>query len=171
MPRLKFKFLPDIPMPSAMAIKDTIGARVMNRTEAPVPKDSAETKHPDPEYFPADHDTATLVTSLLPNGRHMPVIDIDMTSMLLPSSTPGHYHLYINQEMTWKQFLKMLKAMTDAGVVQEGFYQHTKRRGRAFVRYPGVTKSNEAERIAETVENIRQLKAETRRQLREDGIL
>lgn len=145
--KIKFEFLPSIPLPSPAAIRDTIGARIMHRTQAPIPKDSAETKHPDPEYFPADHDTATLVTSLLPNGRHMPVIDIDVTSMLLPSSTEGHYHLYINREMTWKQFLKMLKAMTDAGVVQEGYYQHTRRRGRAFVRYPGVTKQNEAVKL------------------------
>ena len=40
--------------------------------------------------------------------------------------------------------------MTDAGIVQAAIAGHTQERGQAFVRYPGVTKDNEAARIEET---------------------
>lgn len=169
--RIKWKFMPDIPLPGPAAIRDTIGDRIMQRTKIAIKNDSEAKEWEDPEYFPAGHDDATLVTSELPNGNHMPVIDLDLTTMLIPSTRPGHYHLYVNREMSWGQFLNMLQAMTDAGVVQDGFNRHTRRRGHATVRYPGVTKENEAERIAEVTGKIEQIKQETRQQLREDGII
>jgi hypothetical protein len=49
--------------------------------------------------------------------------------------------------MSWGQFLNILQALTDAGVVQPGFNHHSRARGYATVRYPGVTKDNEARRI------------------------
>jgi hypothetical protein len=128
--------------------REFLGDRILHRTDTAIKNDSEATEWEDPEYLEADEVDATLATSLLPNGNHMPVIDIDLPCMLLPSTKPGHHHLIINKEMTWGQFLNMLQAMTDAGVVQPGFNHHTRRRGRAFIRYPGVTKANEAQRIA-----------------------
>jgi len=84
---------------------------------------------------------------------HMPVIDIDLPCMLVPSSAPGHFHLYIEKQMSWEKFVAMLEAMEAAGVVGKGYVSYTKRRGYATVRYPGVTKDNEAERIAATKED------------------
>jgi hypothetical protein len=147
---IKFEFLPDIPLPSPAAIQDTIGNRIMHRTTEPIKSDSQETKHPDPEFLDADHDNATLVTSMTKTGWHMPVIDIDLPCMLVPSSRPGHFHLYINRKMSFDEMMAILRAMNDAGVVQDGIINHVQRRGYASVRYPGVTKSNEAQRIEDT---------------------
>lgn len=149
---MKFRFMPDIQVPGPAAIKDTIGNRRMFRTLKPIKSDSAETKHPDQPFHQADHTNATLVSSLVHEDDgfgdwHEPVIDIDLPCMLIPSTQPGHFHLYINKGMPFDTMVEMLEAMAKAGVVQYGFVEHTKRRGRAMVRYPGVTKHNEQARI------------------------
>jgi len=68
----------------------------------------------DPELFDYDvddvdkppvvtvEDGANVVSSLLTNGNHAPCIDLDVPAMLVPSSTPGHSHLYIDIEVPWK---------------------------------------------------------------------
>jgi len=86
---------------------------------------------------------ANVVSSLLTNGKHAPAIDLDIKARLVPSSTPGHSHLYIDHELTWEQYRKLLEVMRDLGLVQEGFYKSAVRRGTTFLRLPHVRKPNE----------------------------
>ena len=88
---------------------------------------------------------ATAISSDIPDkpGRHYPVIDIDVPVVLVPSSTPGHSHLYINHEMSWDDFKTLLFALTEAGVVEMGYTNATIDRGRADVRLPWVQKEAE----------------------------
>jgi hypothetical protein len=45
---------------------------------------------------PANHGDAQVVSSeIYDTDRHAPVLDIDVPAYLVPSSTPGHSHLYI----------------------------------------------------------------------------
>lgn len=77
------------------------------------------------------------------NGpMHMPAIDIDFPCELVESSTPGHYHLYIDKEITQSAYDDILSAMMSAGIVQRGFYKSFLRRGQTFLRRPGVKKAN-----------------------------
>ena len=98
-----------------------------------------------PDILPAEPYEATLVGSstgkVTRNGSmHMPAIDIDFPCQLVESSTPGHYHLYIDVEISLEQYLGILAAMTKAGIVQQGFYRSAVRRGQTFLRRPGVKK-------------------------------
>lgn len=95
-------------------------------------------------------DKATLVTSLCePEWRpgvgwvetHMPVIDLDIECHLVPSSTPGHSHLYINKPMTKTELWALLEQMARIGLVEEGYVSASKRRGFSAVRHPRVTKT------------------------------
>jgi hypothetical protein len=149
MPKFKFSFLPTIPLPSPAAIRDTIGERKMFRTLEPLQQNSEgdETGFFEIGRLPAGHENATAVTSELPDGLHMPVIDIEC--MLLPSTQENHFHLYINKPMEWEKFVAILEALEDAGVIGPGYLRYTKKRGFATVRYPGVTKHNEPDRIEE----------------------
>jgi hypothetical protein len=79
-----------------------------------------------------------LIGSSLPNGMHAPAIDIDLPCKLYPSRTPGHFHLYIDKEMTWEQYEKILEALTDARVVQRGYYEASKKHRQSFLRAPGI---------------------------------
>lgn len=89
---------------------------------------------------PSTEADANLISSLCNDGQHRPVIDLDVPCRLVESTTPGHFHLYVDVPMDLDRMLAMLRAMRDAGVVQPGFVQHTEARGAAFVRPEGVRK-------------------------------
>src|SRR4051794_35126863 len=53
-----------------------------------------------------------VASSRLKNGHHSPVLDVDYMAALVPSSTPGHFHLYLNGvTMPWWKYRVLLKAM------------------------------------------------------------
>lgn len=83
---------------------------------------------------------AKLVSSLCRDGLHAPVLDIDFPAQLVPSSTEGHFHLYLDKKMDWKSYKKLLKALYKAGIIEKEYYKAMKRRGSTMVRLPGVAK-------------------------------
>lgn len=76
----------------------------------------------------------------LNNTSHYPVIDFDFGLRLLPSSTPGHFHLYIDKGLSWEDYKKLLKVLVEVGLVQEGYLGASLQRGFTAVRLPSVTK-------------------------------
>lgn len=74
-----------------------------------------------------------LFTSLLSNGEHAALFDIDMPAVLRPSKTPGHYHLIVGQTMSWRRYKRLLRAMVRAGLVEQEWYRLVKRRGQALL--------------------------------------
>lgn len=87
-----------------------------------------------------DAGNANLLGSMRDDGMHCPVIDIDIPCRYVPSTTPGHGHLYIDHPMTWKSFKAIMRAMENAGVVQSGYRKYSEQRGQAFVRPQWVKK-------------------------------
>lgn len=85
---------------------------------------------------------ADVVSSELPNGLHAPCIDIDVPIRAIPSSTPDHWHLYIEKPMTWWKYKRLLRALVAAGVVEKGYYQASKARKGTHVRLPWVKKAS-----------------------------
>lgn len=83
---------------------------------------------------------ANVVSSLLTNGRHAPAIDLDLPAVLVPTSTFGHSHLYLDHEMCWDHYRRLLEVMVEAGLVETGFYESAIRRGTTLLRLPGVSK-------------------------------
>lgn len=87
-------------------------------------------------------DKANLVSSLLV-GRteHSPVLDLDFECKLIPSSTQGHYHLYLDGiELNWDQYKELLIAFSKAGIISWGYLSASMMRGMTLVRKPGVSK-------------------------------
>ena len=102
-------------------------------------KDPTDPVHQKREEAPETE--ANLISSMLPkDGWHAPVLDIDFEAKLLPSTTPGHYHLYLDKEMRWDTYVFLLRALATAGVIEWGFYHLSIARGASFVRKPGVLK-------------------------------
>lgn len=83
-----------------------------------------------------------LVTSLLDDGTHLPCLDIDFAARLVPSSTEGHYHLYLDgmNPLPWERYEALLKALADAGIVSRGYANHSIERKCTCLRRPGVKK-------------------------------
>lgn len=90
--------------------------------------------HPKDNY--AD---ATIVLSSTPSGLHKPCIDLDLDCHLVPSRTEGHYHLYINKEVEWDKYLKVLEALRDAGIVEAGFVKASNFRKYSACRKPLIS--------------------------------
>lgn len=88
--------------------------------------------------------SANLVTSEFRDGLHRLVIDVDHPLWVLPSSTPGHGHLYVDVPMTWFHAVDILEAMSEAGVVEPGYVASSKARGYTAVRLPWVSKGARA---------------------------
>lgn len=77
---------------------------------------------------------ANLVSSLCADGQHMPAIDIDLPIRVKPSSTEGHFHLFIDHKISWEQYVNILRALYEAGIVERGFYELSVARGASFLR-------------------------------------
>lgn len=97
---------------------------------------------------PEQTDKVTLVSSLVAGdvenwtSLHYPVIDIDIPAALIPSSTPGHSHLYFAPKggISHEKLVKLLRVMTECGIVEDGYTDAVQDQGCSFVRLPWVKK-------------------------------
>ena len=85
-------------------------------------------------------DDANLGSSITDDGRHMPILDLDFPHHIVPSTTPGHSHLYFDQPIGKIQWLVLMTALRFAGLIETGFFVWSIRRGGNFVRIPGLPK-------------------------------
>lgn len=102
------------------------------------------------EYEARQHDEADgikdahVITSHDPTtGKHRPILDIDLPAALIPSSTPGHYHLYIDKPMEWDRYEDLLDALSAVGIIEEGYASASCDREYTSVRLPWIKKSKE----------------------------
>ncbi len=91
------------------------------------------------------------IGSLSGDGMHRPVIDIDLPARLVPSSTEGHFHLYLDVPMTLELYLSMLDAMAAAGVVDPSYVAHVRERGMSMCRPEWVKKPARGDENSEAV--------------------
>lgn len=74
-------------------------------------------------------------------GQHTLALDLDVPAVLVPSSTPGHSHLYIDVPMQWTQLEDVLTALAKAGVIEPGFAHFSIQRKFTCLRMPWVRKA------------------------------
>lgn len=89
------------------------------------------------ELRKVERNKALLVSSLCEDGSHAPVLDIDFGAQLIPSTTNGHFHLYLDKKMSWEKYRQLLEALYEAGIIQRGFYEMTLERKQSLVLAPG----------------------------------
>jgi len=84
---------------------------------------------------------ANIVSSMLVNSMHAPALDIDKIEVrVVPSTTPGNYHLYIDKQMTWEQYKRLLFVLADVGIIERNYLNASLAKGQTFLRKPGVLK-------------------------------
>ena len=92
-------------------------------------------------YATTDLDKAHVTTSMVAGSEmHKVVLDIDMPAVLLESSTPGHHHLYIDHEMTWENYKRLLNVMAEVGLLEPGYVGASETRKHTALRLPWVRK-------------------------------
>jgi hypothetical protein len=72
--------------------------------------------------------------------RHILALDIDFPAMLIPSSTEGHFHLYVDKEMSWPQLELVLETLAYAGVIEGGYAKASISRRHTSLRTPWTSK-------------------------------
>ena len=73
-------------------------------------------------------------------GIHKPLLDLDIPVVLVPSTTPGHSHLYIDQPVYWYKYQHLLTVLKDLGILQEGYVNGAFNRGYSSLRLPWIKK-------------------------------
>lgn len=86
------------------------------------------------EITEVGREDANLVSSLTDDGLHMPVIDLDLPAKLVPSRTPGHYHLFLDKEVSWTKYQRLLKAFLAAELIGQDFYDLALKHKQTFAR-------------------------------------
>lgn len=96
-----------------------------------------------------DVDEANIITSQIKGQRrHTIMLDLDVPAKLVPSTTEGHSHLYIDVTVNWPTYRALLDALQDAGVIQPGYNSVSQRRGFTALRLPWVKKEKRVEEEA-----------------------
>ena len=91
----------------------------------------------------ADKAVASVVSSEIEGTGarfHTIMLDLDVPATLVPSSTEGHTHLYIDVVVGWRRYRKLLRQLAKAGVIEEGFYKASLSRRGTHLRLPWVKK-------------------------------
>lgn len=102
-------------------------------------------KTPSPDVV-TEIENANLLTSELdyPGAEHLklhaPVLDIDYHAELIPSSTPGHFHLVLDKALPWDKYQKVMRALADADLIEPGYAGASSARGYSAIRLPWIKK-------------------------------
>ena len=78
-----------------------------------------------------------------PVSRHGLLIDLDVAAWLIPSSTAGHGHLYVDLDLDERDLWEFLEAAAKIGLVEDGYVSACRSRGMTSVRAPWVRKGFE----------------------------
>lgn len=74
--------------------------------------------------------------------KHYPIFDLDFPAYLVPSSTAGHHHLYLDKKVSWRDYRRVLKAMNKAGLIEDAYYEATMGARAAFLRLPWLKRED-----------------------------
>lgn len=69
-------------------------------------------------------------------AMHRPVLDIDFPATLIPSATPGHFHLYLDIELPHHEYMFLLNALAEVGIIEPGYNLASQQRGYSSARLP-----------------------------------
>ena len=61
-------------------------------------------------------------------------------AFVIPSSTPGHGHLYVDKAMPWNTYQTLLNKLVELDVLEPGYVGASEERGWTCVRLPWVRK-------------------------------
>lgn len=92
---------------------------------------------------PSETDANVVSSHIEASKVHAPIIDLDFPHRYIPSTTPGHAHLYLDVPISRWRLVILLWGLYVGGVIEKGYFLWSLRRGGTFVRRPGVPKTAE----------------------------
>jgi hypothetical protein len=92
---------------------------------------------------PTAQDANVVSSHIIGTSKHAPILDLDFPHRYVPSTTPGHAHLYLDVPISrWRLFI-LLWGLYVGGVIEKGTFYWSLRRGGTFMRREGVKKTAE----------------------------
>lgn len=79
------------------------------------------------------------------NAMHKIVLDVDLPVKAIPSSTEGHFHLYIDKEVRWVDYIELLNLLARIGVIEKNYASVSIARGYTSARLPWVKKETSSD--------------------------
>jgi hypothetical protein len=76
-----------------------------------------------------------------PRPHHAILLDLDVPAYLVPSSRPGHSHLYIDVSVPEEDYFNLLDQLARCRVIEYGYASASKQKGGTFLRLPWVKKT------------------------------
>lgn len=74
-----------------------------------------------------------------------PLLELAVPVRVVPSSSSGHFHVYLDVQMPWRDYRRLCRRLMKAGVIGRNFLNLTEQWGMSMLFRPGLTK----ERIRE----------------------
>lgn len=102
---------------------------------------------------PAQPENAHPQAAGLADDVHLPCLDLDVPARLVPSSSPGCSHLFIDVPVTWEHYEQLLDLLARMGIIEEGFAQASIGRGMTMLRTKPTKPREQIERSARQREN------------------
>ena len=90
----------------------------------------------DAKPSPMSAEEANVVSSLLTNGNHAPALHLKVPALAVPTPTYNDgrgSNLYIDHEVTWPQYRKLLHVLAEVGLVDRGYADLSIRQGRSLL--------------------------------------
>ncbi len=116
------------------------GHQVATIPESEMPKAENKDDYSAAHVASDDIEAAHIILSDDGEGVHRPVLDIDFPVHVVPSSTPGHFHLYLDKQMAAPAYMRLLDALAEAGIIEPGYAKVSNARGYTSVRLPWIKK-------------------------------
>lgn len=76
-------------------------------------------------------------------GRHALLLDVDRPAWLIPSSTEGHAHLYVDLDCSWRDLRRFLRAAARIGLIEPGYARASEQRKHTALRLPWIRKGDD----------------------------
>lgn len=84
---------------------------------------------------------ANLISSQIgTSSKHRVILDLDFPAALVPSSTPGHSHLYLDKQLTEGEMEKLIHVLHEVGIIAQGNLNQWSRFKALFLRLPWIKK-------------------------------
>ena len=127
---------------TTLVLKKTVSVRAYRTVLARL-QETGLARPTDVPHSQAEAPSAGIEGYRMPAGELLSeaVFRLRCPAVLVPSSTDGHFHLYLETEIGWDAYVRLLRAMAEAGLLETGWVELSERRKMAMLRKPGVRKS------------------------------
>lgn len=141
LPEDEYEDAPDeMPWAHQSPMPGQVYAHVDFNEKPPVDEDGKPIKYVMPDAVANLHDANLITSRVQDSDKHKIILDIDFPVKVIQSTTPGHYHLYIDKEIEFYALEDLLITMSAVGIVEHGYARASIQRGYTAVRLPWIKK-------------------------------